>query len=78
MLLPYGMCRRVAPLIFAIPRPPLRLSHFALQVRQTAISWDGAIVLASCEDGTIWRWDRASLQPKDDGSEDVRDAIDRD
>ncbi len=28
------------------------------QVRQTAVSRDGRIVLASCEDGTIWRWDK--------------------
>ena len=27
-------------------------------VRQTAVSRDGTIVLASCEDGTIWRWDK--------------------
>ncbi|GAX80271.1 hypothetical protein CEUSTIGMA_g7709.t1 [Chlamydomonas eustigma] len=26
-------------------------------VRQTAVSQDGSIVLASCEDGSIWRWD---------------------
>ena len=30
---------------------------FILQVRQTAVSYDGAMVLAACEDGTIHRWD---------------------
>mmetsp|Transcript_6106 Transcript_6106/g.13268 ORF Transcript_6106/g.13268 Transcript_6106/m.13268 type:complete len:385 (+) Transcript_6106:260-1414(+) len=29
-------------------------------VRQTAVSWDGCTVLASCEDGTIWRWDKVA------------------
>ena len=28
-----------------------------LQVRQTAVSYDGSTVLAACEDGTIHRWD---------------------
>ncbi|CAD7700744.1 unnamed protein product [Ostreobium quekettii] len=27
-------------------------------VRQTAVSFDGSVIVASCEDGTIWRWDK--------------------
>lgn len=29
-----------------------------LQVRQTAVSRDGSVVLASCEDGVIYRFDK--------------------
>ncbi|GMH38145.1 hypothetical protein BSKO_06029 [Bryopsis sp. KO-2023] len=41
-------------------KEPLRLASKECKsvVRQTAISSDGSIVLASCEDSTIWRWDR--------------------
>lgn len=28
-----------------------------VQVRQTAVSLDGDIIVSSCEDGTVWRWD---------------------
>lgn len=28
-------------------------------MRQTAVSHDASIILACCEDGTIWRWDAA-------------------
>ena len=28
------------------------------QVRQTALDYDGKILLAACDDGTIWRYDR--------------------
>eukprot|EP00955_Chlamydomonas_euryale_P044768 352965-Chlamydomonas_euryale.AAC.32 len=30
----------------------------AAVVRQTAVSNNGVTVLAACEDGTIWRWDK--------------------
>ena len=30
-----------------------------MQVRQTALSYDGSILLAACDDGTVWRYDRA-------------------
>ena len=52
------MCSRPAA-----PSPPLP----AVQVRQTAVSWDGAIILAACEDGTLWRYD--AVKPAD-GRED--------
>ena len=44
-----------------------------IQVRQTAVSHDASIVLACCEDGTIWRWDavkggEGSQQGKPDDS----------
>lgn len=28
-----------------------------LQVRQTALSYDGSVLLAACEDGSLHRWD---------------------
>ncbi|KAG1661560.1 hypothetical protein FOA52_009559, partial [Chlamydomonas sp. UWO 241] len=34
-------------------------------VRQTAVSASGNIVLAACEDGTIWRWDRLDKASKE-------------
>ncbi|XP_050939269.1 polycomb group protein FIE1 isoform X2 [Cucumis melo] len=36
-----------------------RLSHAQSKspIRQTAMSFDGSIILSCCEDGTIWRWD---------------------
>ena len=38
-----------------------------LQVRQTAVSYDASIILACCEDGTIWRWDSAATpEPSDE------------
>ncbi|KAK6946847.1 WD40 repeat [Dillenia turbinata] len=42
--------------------PPVlvaRLSHAHSKspIRQTAMSFDGSIILSCCEDGTIWRWD---------------------
>jgi polycomb protein EED len=40
----------------------------ALPVRQAAPSADGRIVLAACEDGTIWRWDRRP-ESGEDGEE---------
>lgn len=30
---------------------------FATQVRQTALSYDGSVLLAACEDASIHRWD---------------------
>jgi len=27
-------------------------------VRQTSMSCDGKIIMAVCDDGTLWRWDR--------------------
>jgi polycomb protein EED len=52
-------------------RPPSSASHKAkaagvarakpaLPVRQAMPSADGRIVIACCEDGTIWRWDKRS------------------
>ncbi|CAA7394502.1 unnamed protein product [Spirodela intermedia] len=42
--------------------PPVliaRLSHVHSKspIRQTAMSFDGSIILGCCEDGMIWRWD---------------------
>eukprot|EP00850_Spirogloea_muscicola_P002241 SM000008S22330 [mRNA] locus=s8:1123962:1126819:+ [translate_table: standard] len=46
------------------PRPasttaPARLknAHLRSIIRQTAVSHDGRIIIACCEDGTLWRWD---------------------
>ncbi|KAG7024895.1 Polycomb group protein FERTILIZATION-INDEPENDENT ENDOSPERM [Cucurbita argyrosperma subsp. argyrosperma] len=37
----------------------IKLSHAQSKspIRQTAMSFDGSIILSCCEDGTIWRWD---------------------
>ncbi|GLC45623.1 hypothetical protein PLESTB_001786700 [Pleodorina starrii] len=42
------------------PAPRARLSapQCKAVVRQTAVSWDGSTILASCEDGSVHRWDR--------------------
>ncbi|KAL3148904.1 hypothetical protein ABBQ32_001772 [Trebouxia sp. C0010 RCD-2024] len=37
-----------------------------ITVRQTAVSHDASIVLACCEDGTIWRWDVGRQQESTD------------
>ncbi|KAI3933620.1 hypothetical protein MKW92_030452 [Papaver armeniacum] len=47
--------------------PPVliaRLSHpqSKVEIRHTATSFDGSIILGCCEDGTIWRWDASQQQ----------------
>lgn len=50
--------------------PIARLKHKTCKtsVRQTAVSFDGKVILASCEDGSIWRWD--SLVEETDSDQD--------
>lgn len=48
-------------------QPPLLLGTLSTKeckkaVRQTAISADGNMVLAACDDGTVWRWDFAEYK----------------
>lgn len=44
-----------------------------LQVRQTAVSYDGTTVLAACEDGAIYRWDlvQPDKQSPPDGNDNM-------
>ena len=44
-----------------------------LQVRQTAVSYNGSTVLACCEDGTIWRWDAVNTL---EGSQNLQEEHD--
>ena len=51
------------------------------QVRQTAVSFHGSIILCSCEDSTVYRWDAASFENDEDGpapSEDDKEAGEED
>ncbi|KAL0021903.1 hypothetical protein WJX79_001641 [Trebouxia sp. C0005] len=44
-----------------------KVSNGNVTVRQTAVSYDASIILACCEDGTIWRWDSAATpEPSDE------------
>lgn len=42
----------------AAPRATLTHKNCKAVVRQTSVSLDGGTILASCEDGSLWRWDR--------------------
>lgn len=43
------------------PTKSIYLKHFLCNgtVRCTAFSRDGKILICGCDDGTVWRWDRA-------------------
>lgn len=45
--------------------------YLLLQVRQTAVSYDGSTVLAACEDGTIQRWDLVQIGKQHSQNDEV-------
>lgn len=45
--------------------------HHSAQVRQTALDYDGKILLAACDDGTIWRYERRDAKPDSNGRKDA-------
>lgn len=43
-------------------------------MRQTALDYEGRILLAACDDGTIWRYDRRPAEDEADNGEPEADS----